>query len=114
MKYVCLVYFDHDLWDSVSPEEADRMREESRLHDQALERSGLGTAQPLQSTQTAITLRVREGRVTAQDGPFAETKEVLGGFVIVEAPDLNAALLLAARIPLARYGSVEVRPALEM
>lgn len=114
MKYVCLVYFDRDLWETVSPEEAERMREESRLHDEALAGSGIGTAQPLQSTQAAVTLRVRDGRVTTQDGPFAETKEVLGGFVIVEAPDLNAALLLAARIPLARYGSVEVRPALAM
>lgn len=114
MKYVCLVYFDRDLWEAVPPEQADRMREENRLHDESLAQSGIGTAQPLQSTQTAVTVRVREGRVLTQDGPFAETKEVLGGFVIVEAPDLNAALLLAARIPLARYGSVEVRPTLEM
>ncbi len=114
MKYVCLVYFDRDLWEAVSPDEARRMREENRLHDTALARSGLGSAQPLQSTETAVTLRVREGQIITHDGPFAETKEVLGGFVTVEAPDLNAALLLAARIPLARYGSVEVRPALEM
>ncbi len=114
MKYVCLVYFDHDLWEAFSPDEASRMREENRLHDEALARSGLGRAQPLLSTETAVTLRVREGRITTHDGPFAETKEVLGGFVTVEALDLNAALLLAARIPLARYGSIEVRPVLEI
>ncbi len=114
MKYVCLVYFEHDLWEQKSPADVERMREENRLHDRALEHSGLGVAQPLQSVQTAVTLRVRDGQVTTQDGPFAETKEVLGGFVIVEAPDLNGALLLAARIPLARYGSIEVRPALEI
>ncbi len=114
MKYVCLVYFDRDLWETVSPEEAAQMREANRQHDLALAHSGIGVAQPLESVRSAVTLRVRAGQMHTQDGPFAETREVLGGFVTVEAPDLNAALLLAARIPLARYGSIEVRPALDL
>jgi hypothetical protein len=67
----------------------------------------------LQGVETATTLRKREGRVTTTDGPFAETREHLGGFYLIEAADLDAALRFAAEIPAARYGSVEVRPVME-
>lgn len=67
----------------------------------------------LQPVETATTLRKRQGRVETMDGPFAETREHLGGFYLIEAPDLDAALRFAARIPAARYGSVEVRPVMD-
>jgi hypothetical protein len=67
----------------------------------------------LQPTHTATTVRVRNGKVSTTDGPFAETKEQLGGFYLVEANDLNEAIQIAARIPSARYGSIEVRPVVD-
>lgn len=115
MKYVCLVYWNDTYWDTASPAEADAMREENRAFDDELKSSGqLLYAQALQSVQTATTVRVRNGRATTQDGPFTETKEVLGGFILIEARDLNEAIQVATRMPSARVGSVEVRPVLEM
>lgn len=115
MKYLCLVYFENTIWDSITPAEQTAVDDESLAYDRTLDQGGhLIAAQALQSTDTATTLRVRNGRVTSQDGPFAETKEVLGGFVLIEARDHDEALALAAGIPMARYGSIEVRPILEL
>jgi hypothetical protein len=84
---------------------------ESLAYDDELRNSGhFVEARALQPVETATTVRVRNGRVSITDGPFVETKEWLSGFVLVEARDLNEALRVAAKIPSARYGSIEVRP----
>lgn len=115
MKYLCLVYFENTIWDSITPAEQAALDKESLAYDRTLAQGGhLIAAQALQSTEAATTLRVRNGRTATQDGPFAETKEVLGGFVLIEARDRDEALALAAGIPMARYGSIEVRPILEL
>ena len=89
--------------------------EESLDYDEALRRSGhLLAAQALQPVETATTIRVRNGKLSTTDGPFAETKEQLGGFVLIEARDLNDAIQVAAQIPMGRRGSIEVRPIKEL
>lgn len=115
MKYACLVYFEGSKLGALSRTESDAVTRESIDYDRELERRGhLILAQALQSPEAAITVRVRSGRVSTTDGPFAETKEQLAGFVLVEARDLNEAVQLAARIPLAELGCIEVRPVLEL
>lgn len=105
MKYLCLVYLDESRPDEIPHDE------ECLAYDAAIRESGHCIAsEALQSVQTATTIRVRNGRLFVTDGPFAETKEQLAGFYLVEARDLNEAVQLAARIPPARSGSVEVRP----
>ena len=104
MKYLCLVYSEERALEAV----ADR---ECVAHDAALRESGHCLAsEALQPVQTATTVRVRNGKVSVTDGPFAETKEQLAGFYLVEARDLNEAIQIASRIPPARVGSIEVRP----
>jgi hypothetical protein len=104
MKYLCLVYVEESKLDAVP----DR---ECLEYDAALRASGRCLAsEALQPVDTATTVRVRNGKVSITDGPFAETKEQLAGFYLVEAKDLDEAIQLAARIPPAREGSVEVRP----
>jgi hypothetical protein len=108
MKYLCLVYLEEEKLHAVS----DR---ECKACGQRLEESGiLLAAEPLHPVQTATTVRVRNGRTTITDGPFAETKEQLAGFYLIEARDLNDAIQVAARIPPAREGCVEVRPVREL
>jgi hypothetical protein len=115
MRYVCLVYLvEQDLAVMTTPE-ADRCTAESLACDDALRRAGhLVVAHALQPVETATTVRVRGGKLFTTDGPFAETKEQLGGFLLIEARDLNEAIQVAARIPLARRGSIEVRPIREL
>lgn len=104
MKYLCLVYGDEQRLDEIPDTEC-------LACDAAMRESGHCLAsEALQPVSTATTVRVRNGRVTVTDGPFAETREQLAGFYLVEARDLNEALQLAAKIPPARVGSVEVRP----
>ena len=108
MKYLCLVYL-----------EAEKMRAvpdaECLACGNGLRESGvLMAAEALQSTESATTVRVRGGRATITDGPFAETKEQLAGFYLIDAANLDAALEIAAKIPPAREGSVEVRPVREL
>jgi hypothetical protein len=104
MKYLCLVYMEESTLAQVSDIECkafgDGLREAGRWVDGAA----------LQPVHTATTVRVRNGKVTMTDGPFAETKEQLAGFYLVDAKDLDEALALAAKIPPARVGSIEVRP----
>ena len=115
MRFLCLVYFENAIWDTISPEEDIRLTDESLAYDGVLARGGhFIAANALQPTETATTLQVRNGQVMSKDGPFAETKEVLGGFILIEARDKQEALTLAAGIPMARYGSIEVRPILEL
>jgi hypothetical protein len=104
MKYLCLVYLEesriHELPD-----------EDCVAYDTAIRKSGHCLAsEALQSVETATTVRVRNGRTAVTDGPFAETKEQLAGFYMIEAKDLNEAIQIASKIPPARIGSIEVRP----
>lgn len=108
MKYLCLVYLDAAHWnacsDPVCADYAQRLADSRRLL----------AAEPLHGTDTATTVRVRDGEIRLFDGPFAETREMLAGFYLVDAQDLNEAVQLAAGIPPAQYGSVEVRPVREL
>ncbi|MGH8667095.1 MAG: YciI family protein [Burkholderiales bacterium] len=110
MKYLCLICAE--TWmERFAPAEAAAHFEEYREFTENLRAGGqFLAANRLQPPETAVTVRVRQGRVTATDGPYAETKEQLGGYYMVEARDLNEAIQIAARIPGARYGCVEIRP----
>jgi hypothetical protein len=104
MKYLCLVYLDEKRLDELPDEDCV-------AYDTAIRRSGHCIAsEALESVQTATTVRVRNSKVAVTDGPFAETKEQLAGFYMLEARDLNEAIQLASKIPPARVGSIEVRP----
>jgi hypothetical protein len=115
MRYLCLIYEDETLYERMPKDELDKVFGEYFAFSDDIKRTGhhLG-GEPLQPTTTATTVRVRNGKISTTDGPFAETKEQLGGFYMIDAKDLNEAIQLAARIPGARYGSVEVRPIMEV
>ena len=114
MKYLCLIYEDERSWTKMPKDEADKVMGEYFAFTDGIRQSGHYVAgEALQPTQSATTVRVRNGKVSTTDGPFAETKEQLGGFYLVEAKDLNDAIQVAARIPSARYGSIEVRPVVD-
>jgi hypothetical protein len=112
MKHLCLVYMQDSLISSLSPRELDQLNADSIAYDVELERRGhLLAAEALQDPRSAVSVRIRAGKVSTTDGPFAETKEHLGGFILVEARDRDEAVRLAAGIPLARLGAtIEVRP----
>lgn len=111
MKYLCLAYEEEAKLNALSAEEWDALRRETLAYVETLRDDGhLLVTHALRSVRTAMTVRVRSGRMSATDGPFAETKETLGGFFLIEATDLNEAVELAARWPSARLGSIEVRP----
>ena len=115
MKYLCIVYIDPATFGALSPEGLAALDDASLAFDKELHASGqLILAQALQSVDTATTVRVRDGRLSATDGPFAETTEYLGGFVYLEARDLNEAIEIAGRSPIAPFGSIEVRPVLDL
>lgn len=104
MKYLCLVYLDEKRLDELPDEEC-------LAYDEAIRKSGHCIAsEALEPVQTATTVRVRSGRVSVTDGPFAETKEQLAGFYMIEAKNLDEAIQLASKIPPARVGSIEIRP----
>jgi hypothetical protein len=111
MKYLCLIYDDEKLFGSMSEAEMNALMGEYFAFTEAIKKSGHYVAgEALQPVQTATSLRIRNGKLSTTDGPFAETKEQLGGFYLIEARDLNDALQVAGRIPAARMGTVEVRP----
>lgn len=111
MKYLCLVYTEESILDSMPTPEFEAFSDEHVTLDEELRRSGHSImAEALQPIQLATTVRVRNGKRLVTDGPFAETKEQLGGFYLIEAEDLDEAVGIAARIPAARLGSIEVRP----
>jgi hypothetical protein len=115
MKYICLVYLVEKEMTALPRAEAEACTDESLAYDEALRRAGhFVAAHALQPVEAATTVRVRSGKLSATDGPFAETKEQLGGFILIEARDLNEAIRVASRIPMARYGSIEVRPIREL
>lgn len=114
MKYLCMVFYDEKIRNALSDAESQVLIEEARNFDEEMRRSGhLITAFPLEEIHAASTVRIRNGKATVTDGPFAETKEQIGGFVLLEAKDLTEAIQLASRIPPARLGGVEVRPIIE-
>jgi hypothetical protein len=108
MKYLCLVYLEESKLSAVPDSECKACGEGLRSNGRWL------AAEALQSVQTATTVRVRNDKVSVTDGPFAETKEQLAGFYLVDAKDLNDAVQLASKIPPARVGSIEVRPVREL
>jgi hypothetical protein len=113
MKYLCLVYIDEKKLEALSESERQALVDEALDYDEVLRRSGHYIASDaLQAVQTATTVRVRNGKAFTTDGPFAETKEQLGGFILIEAKDLDDAIQVASKIPPARLGSIEVRPVL--
>ena len=115
MKYLCLIYDDEQLWGRMSADERDGIMGEYTAFGRDIAASGhMRGGNQLQPTSTATTLRVRDGALSVTDGPYAETKEALGGYFVIEARDLNEAMQVAARIPSARIGAVEVRPIVEM
>ena len=111
MKYLCLIYDEESKRGTMPKEQMDAMMGEYGAFTEGIRKSGKYVAgEALQPTQTATTVRVRQGKISTTDGPFAETKEQLGGFYMINATDLNEAIQLASRIPSARTGSIEVRP----
>lgn len=115
MKYLALVYYNEKIMEAMSQQEWDALNQECIACVDGLTEGGhFITGAPLLPTNTATTVRVRDGKLSVTDGPFAETREQLAGFYMLEARDLNEAIALAAKIPPARYGSIEVRPAREL
>jgi hypothetical protein len=114
MKYLCLIYESEKDWQDVSPAEGEAIMNEYFAFTENIKQNGKYLAgEALQPTSTATTVRVRNGKVSTTDGPFAETKEQLGGFYFIEANDLNDAIQVASKIPSARHGSIEVRPVVD-
>jgi hypothetical protein len=115
MKYLCLIYSDETMWPKLPKAETDAVMAEYMAFTESIKKSGqyLGSNR-LQPTHASTTVRLRNGKLSTTDGPFAETKEQLGGYYLVEARDLNDAIQVASRIPSARVGSIEVRPIFEM
>lgn len=115
MKYLCLVYHDEKQLEALPADEFNALVADTLANGKKLQRSGHEIAAGvLQYVHAATTVRVRGGRVSVTDGPFAETKEQLGGYVLIEARDLNEAIRIAAEMPPARNGSIEVRPLREL
>jgi hypothetical protein len=111
MQFLLLVYIDQTLLDQLPPGEFDRTLHACFSHAEDLRQQGtLISAQRLEAPASARTLRSRDGRRAVLDGPFAETKEVLAGFNLIEAPDLDAAVRIAQGFAWSRFGSIEVRP----
>jgi hypothetical protein len=111
MKYLCAVYLEPGALAGLSATARAELDRDSLAYDQHLMKQGhFIAASALQSVKTAKTVRSRGGKIAMTDGPFAETKEVLGGFIFIEARDFAEALRIAAGIPIAKYGSIEVRP----
>jgi hypothetical protein len=111
MQYLLMIYSNEVEYAKMDAATSKKMMEEYGAFTQGIIQSGnFKAGDRLQDTPTATTVRVRDGKTLTTDGPFAETREQLGGYYLVEARDLDAALAIAARIPGARFGSIEVRP----
>ncbi len=111
MKYMCLVYVEENKLDAMSKSEFDGLVREHIAYDEVLRKSGhFIVGEPLKPVDMATAVRVRHGKVSMTDGPFAETKEQLGGIILIDAKDFYDALQVAAKIPSARVGTIEVRP----
>ena len=111
MKFMCLAYEAEETFTTMSPEEWSALRDETLAYVDALQKSGrLVMTNALQGARTASMVRVRSNEVIISDGPFAETKEQIGGFFLIEAKDKTEALEIASKWPGARFGNIEVRP----
>jgi hypothetical protein len=111
MRYLCLIYSDEAQWESMPEAEINAVMGEYFAFTDAIKKSGHYVAgDALKPTTAATSVRVRNGKLSTTDGPFAETKEQLGGYYLIEARDLNDAIQVAAKIPSARLGTIEVRP----
>lgn len=111
MKYLYMIYLDEATMQSLPEDELETVQNQAGAHVEELQNSGrLMSAEALEPVKSATTVRIRNGELSVTDGPFAETKEQLGGIVAIEARDLNEAIQVAAKDPAARYGSIEVRP----
>ena len=114
MRYVCLIYDEEKQMEVMSKAEGEAFMGEYMTFTEGIRKAGNYVAgEALQPVKTASTVRVRNGTVSTTDGPFAETKEQLGGFYLIDARDLNEAIQIASRIPSARIGCVEVRPVVD-
>ena len=115
MKYLCLIYDEEKTLAAMPKQESDAFMGEYFTFTEDIKKSGhYVAAERLQRTPTAVTVRSRNGKISTTDGPFAETKEQLGGFYLIDARDLNEAIQVASKIPGTRTGSVEVRPIWEL
>ena len=115
MKYLCLVYIEEKKLADLSDREMDVLVKESLAYDEVLRKSGhYIVSNALQSVRFAATVRTRDGKAFITGGPFAETKEQLGGFILIEARDLNEAIQVASKMPPGRLGCIEVRPTMEL
>lgn len=115
MQYLLMIYAAESQWNTMSQEEGAKMTAEYGAFTQSIIASGnYKGGNRLHPVAKATTVRVRDGKTVVTDGPFAETKEQLGGYYMIEAPDLDVAMEIAARIPGARLGSIEVRPIVAM
>jgi hypothetical protein len=114
MRYLCLIYDNEQQWSTMPKDQSDALMGEYGNFTQGIKKSGhyIG-GEALQPTQTATTLRIRNGKISTTDGPYAETKEQLGGYYLIDAKDLNDAIQVASKIPSARLGSIEIRPIME-
>ena len=115
MKYICLGYYDEKAWEKMSESEVNARMDECFAYDDQLRRNGhfIG-GEALQSARTATTLRWQNGKVIVTDGPFAETKELLGGILVLEATDMNHAIQLMSKHPGVKAGPFEIRPAADL
>jgi len=114
MKYLCLIYEDEKAWQGMSKADMEKGLGEYRAFGDSIRQSGQyvgGNA--LQPTNTATSVRVRNGKISTSDGPYVETKKQLGGYYLINAKDMKDAVQVAARIPGAKHGTVEVRPIME-
>ena len=115
MKYICLGYMDEKKWDAMSESERNAFVDDCFAYDDALRKNGhFVGGEALDSPRNAATLRFRHGKVSVTDGPFVETKEQLGGILVLEARDLNHAIQLMSKHPGVRLGPFEVRPAADL
>ena len=114
MRYLCLIYENEKEWESKPQSELEGLMGEYFAFTEDIRSKGqLAAGEALQPTQTATSVRVRNGKISTTDGPYVETKEQLGGFYLIDAKDLNEAIQIASRIPSARFGGVEVRPVID-
>ena len=115
MKFLCVVFVDEKKMAKLPPSEAQSLDDASIANDEALRKSGsLLAAQALEPVRSAATVKVRKGKVMVTDGPFAETKEQVGGFLLIEAKDREEAIRLVSKVPVASYASIEVRAVKEL
>ncbi len=115
MKYICLGYYDEKNWETISESEQNALMDECFTYDDELRKNGhFAGGEALQSARNATTLRWKNGKVSITDGPYAETKEQLGGILVLEAKDLNHAIQLMSKHPGVKAGPFEIRPAADL